>query len=168
MGSLVLRNGIYYYKYSIKGKFHRKSLNTRDKEKAKLLKVSLDKQVEEKKTRAKVASLTIDVTSALSVNDDQDCFRWAKSRWGSLNSKERLAVIFVSFHGRCHYCGKEVSIPLRRESKNPKRAVMDHKNPHSGGGTDDFSNIVLACEACNMEKCDLSYEEFSNRKVAIF
>jgi len=51
----------------------------------------------------------------------------------------------------CVYCGEELSM---------KTASIDHMIPKSKGGSDDDSNLVLSCKACNDAKQDLMPLEF--------
>ena len=48
----------------------------------------------------------------------------------------------------CWYCG----------SAHP--STIDHVIPSSEGGTDDVSNLVMACKTCNSSKRALSLDEF--------
>lgn len=90
--------------------------------------------------------------------------RWIIERWHELNPKERQAVVFTIFQGRCHYCGRKVHIQLARKKTTPDRCILDHKVPFAHGGPDSFDNIVLSCEECNQKKLDQSYEEFIGLK----
>jgi hypothetical protein len=83
-----------------------------------------------------------------------DAFAWAASRWADMNPRERQAVTFSRFGGRCIYCGRIVTIPTRREVGRHDRAVMDHRVPVAGGGADSFANVVLSCHGCNAKKLD--------------
>lgn len=95
-----------------------------------------------------------------------DTFRALIGRWAELNPRERQAVIFTLYGGRCHYCGCEVHIPLVREKKSsPDRCVLDHKRPFAHGGADTFDNIVLSCEECNQKKSEKSYEDFMSQQA---
>lgn len=40
----------------------------------------------------------------------------------------------------CHYCGRRVRF---------EDATVEHLTPVERGGTDDFSNLAIACEPCN-------------------
>jgi 5-methylcytosine-specific restriction endonuclease McrA len=51
----------------------------------------------------------------------------------------------------CFYCGD----PLTR-----KTGTRDHLQPSSRNGTNDASNIVLACKPCNASKGNMTLEEF--------
>lgn len=46
--------------------------------------------------------------------------------------------------GKCYYCRKKVGITYD----------VDHVIPLSKGGTNDPSNLVIACPHCNRSKCD--------------
>lgn len=52
----------------------------------------------------------------------------------------------------CHYCGT---------TEGPFH--VDHKQPISRGGDDHWTNLVQACESCNLRKNDKTYEEFTGR-----
>lgn len=53
------------------------------------------------------------------------------------------------FDGACAYCGTTRA-----------RLTADHLVPKSKGGSDDPSNIVPACEACNEAKGDQEWHDF--------
>lgn len=55
---------------------------------------------------------------------------------------------------RCRYCG----CPLQYLT-----ATIDHWIPESRGGSDDLSNLVLACKPCNEWKDDLTGDEFRDK-----
>jgi hypothetical protein len=56
--------------------------------------------------------------------------------------------------GRCAYCRCDVMIGLGSD----KRATLDHKVPMSLGGTENFSNLCVACDGCNSLKGDLPWD----------
>lgn len=58
--------------------------------------------------------------------------------------------------GRCFYCESEIS----HYSKRFNSLDVDHKVPRAHGGSDDRSNLVAACRACNRGKCDRSEAEW--------
>ena len=58
--------------------------------------------------------------------------------------------------GRCFYCSTEIS----HYSKRATSCDIDHRVPKSRGGSDDESNLVAACRACNRGKCDRSEAEW--------
>src|SRR5882724_5177906 len=51
----------------------------------------------------------------------------------------------------CHYCAR--ALPLGR-------LTIDHRIPIIRGGTDDHSNLVLACLTCNAQKGPMTDQEF--------
>jgi 5-methylcytosine-specific restriction protein A len=53
--------------------------------------------------------------------------------------------IFEKFGGVCAYCNKELSF---------ETFTIDHILPKSRGGTNEFSNLTVACKKCNQEKAD--------------
>lgn len=58
--------------------------------------------------------------------------------------RERL---FVAQGGRCFYC--ERRCVLGGPNKWRATATLDHIIPKSKGGTNEQSNFVVACRACN-------------------
>ena len=50
----------------------------------------------------------------------------------------------------CQYCGKDLL---------PDEATVDHVNPKSRGGKNDFPNLVTCCFSCNSYKADRTPEE---------
>ena len=62
----------------------------------------------------------------------------------------RIRRRLVERHGPiCHYCGEEATPP-----------TLDHVVPVVKGGPTTEENCVIACEACNFAKGDLSVDEF--------
>jgi len=57
---------------------------------------------------------------------------------------------------KCVYCQTPLSIYT---------ATLDHLIPKGKGGTDDLSNLVLACKTCNNQKSDLLPLEFILKKL---
>lgn len=56
-------------------------------------------------------------------------------------------------HSECFYCGKITS-----------RGHVDHKVPLSRGGTDNLDNLVWSCPTCNLDKRDMSAEEYISQR----
>lgn len=82
-----------------------------------------------------------------------------------VNEKRRRAVIETAKRKKiaerdgwsCHYCaisGDKFGGP------DGHGWHIDHKHPWSQGGSDDLSNLVLACRSCNLQKSDTPYEVF--------
>src|SRR5205809_4098315 len=57
--------------------------------------------------------------------------------------------LFARDHYRCQYCGRTQAELRLRES-----LTRDHLIPLSRGGTNDWSNVVTACSACNTRKAN--------------
>lgn len=64
---------------------------------------------------------------------------------------KRLSMLMYMERGRCHYCGRRVKVRDHRH-RSPNRATVEHIVPRSRGGTDTWTNITLACQACNEAK----------------
>lgn len=63
------------------------------------------------------------------------------------------------FEGKpCPYCRRPM---MRAKSHLAARAPSrDHMTPRSRGGTDDPSNILVCCRACNEDKGSLDHVEY--------
>ena len=57
---------------------------------------------------------------------------------------------------KCCWCGDEC-IP---ESDTPKSATIEHVQPRSQGGADEWENYAMACAECNHRRGTLSVEDF--------
>jgi len=55
--------------------------------------------------------------------------------------------------GKCYYCGKKLGT-----GKNAYH--VDHIIPLSRGGSNDISNLVIACPQCNVSKQDKLLHEW--------
>ncbi|GLI49099.1 MULTISPECIES: HNH endonuclease [Pseudothermotoga] len=60
---------------------------------------------------------------------------------------------------QCHY--KD----LRSDIQCSEKLTADHIIPRSKGGTDNPTNLVCCCETHNMAKGNMSYEEFTGKKL---
>lgn len=60
-------------------------------------------------------------------------------------------TIYAKSNGKCAICGKPVMY---------KKMTIDHIVPISQGGTNDFSNLQLACHSCNRLKNNFMEEDF--------
>lgn len=65
-------------------------------------------------------------------------------RYSSSKSRRRMEY---AKKGWCIYCGLDAY-------------TIDHMTPVSRGGTNDPENLVIACRACNMEKGNMTYDEY--------
>lgn len=68
-------------------------------------------------------------------------------------------AVFRKQEGKCHYCGSKI---IWRQT----RWEIDHFIPVSRGGTNDPSNIVIACLPCNRSKHDKLPHEFMPEKFS--
>ena len=88
------------------------------------------------------------------VSDGRHCKRCRRKK--RLDLKRRQNQRYKDFHrsgvrekviardgGVCQYCGRR-----------PRKPTVDHMQPASLGGTDDMSNLVVACRRCNSIKCN--------------
>jgi 5-methylcytosine-specific restriction endonuclease McrA len=59
---------------------------------------------------------------------------------------------------KCHYCGKSNLNPDvppdAPRHKLGRLATIDHVRPRCKGGSDEESNLVVACFKCNQKKAD--------------
>lgn len=78
-----------------------------------------------------------------------------------LTKRHRKAVLATRL--RCWYCADVLTRRTR---------TRDHKIAQSCGGSDDASNIVWACRACNNEKDAMSIEQYrtflGGRRIVFF
>lgn len=60
----------------------------------------------------------------------------------------------------CAFCGRRSN--SKRKRRRPKRAMrtIDHIEPKSRGGRDNWSNITSSCYGCNQDKEDMNLLEF--------
>jgi 5-methylcytosine-specific restriction endonuclease McrA len=81
-----------------------------------------------------------------------------RARWAQMKSNEsflRRAAAVRSNPLSCHYCGRRVRLAHWSEKyTGADLATADHVVALANGGTDDDSNKVVACRACNMKKGD--------------
>lgn len=137
------RRGIWCVRFYENGRRRILSLGTRDFNNARIRADVILAECGARKARARLAKAS-----------GADVHAWAMDRWHRMNHRERQAAVFAAHKGRCVYCSREVHIPLARDQKSPDRAVLDHRVPVSGGGSNGFENTVLACNACNAKKYD--------------
>lgn len=93
----------------------------------------------------------------------------SRQGWTNRSANRRaLDWAHVSRHGwTCHYCGHPVVGPgnaaevctitpdgLYQLPPTHRSATIDHVIPLVAGGTNDLTNLVLACDRCNSTKGD--------------
>ena len=69
---------------------------------------------------------------------------------GDLAGWQLRSYVFHRDGRRCAYCG----------NAKAERYETDHIVPRSRGGTDRVSNLVVCCRVCNIEKGNVSVEDF--------
>jgi len=101
----------------------------------------------------------------LAWNDLQPCGKQKKHNWdGRLClrcgfkihrrkkiSQTKIKILKEQQDNKCFYCKQEL---------NEETLTVDHKTPISRQGTDAIENLCLACKKCNLEKNNLTLEEF--------
>ncbi len=71
-----------------------------------------------------------------------------------ISKTKRLAVCLRSeFH--CLYCNRNL------HGANPENITMEHLDPQSKGGSDDLSNLFLACAKCNRERGNMPWRKYA-------
>jgi hypothetical protein len=68
------------------------------------------------------------------------------------------SLIREKYNWYCVYCFKKCRV--YNKITNPNFITLDHKTPTSKGGTDEISNLVVACRRCNIIKNNKTYPEF--------
>ena len=72
-------------------------------------------------------------------------------RW--IRDEKRLAIMLRD--GMCcSYCGVGV--------ENEVVMTLDHLTPHSQGGTNDATNLTMACRRCNSARGNRGWREFAH------
>lgn len=69
----------------------------------------------------------------------------------------RNRIIRVN-NATCVYCGRRGTF---RSDADGEAWHIDHKQPISRGGSNDESNLTLACRRCNLEKHTATAEEYA-------
>lgn len=78
---------------------------------------------------------------------------------GAQRSRTRQRL-YKKFKQQCFFCQEEILY---------SQATIDHLVPRSKGGTDDETNLVLACRTCNIDKgSELDLDRVQFRKLDIF
>lgn len=84
---------------------------------------------------------------------------WIMNDWYRFSYRERSAILFARFEGKCQYCGCGVFLG-GRPGLSQFGAEIDHVIPVSKGGDDSFGNCTLSCRRCNTEKRDKDILQF--------
>lgn len=71
--------------------------------------------------------------------------------------------------GTCFFCGRPMPEPATQRLRHRKRlesATIEHVQPRSKGGAQDWTNEVAACRACNSTKADQPPSDEDLKKLA--
>jgi 5-methylcytosine-specific restriction endonuclease McrA len=68
-----------------------------------------------------------------------------------MNSKVLRRDMFAAQRKKCHWCGRTMRLLDNKPYVDPPldQATIDHVIPRTRGGTNERSNLVLACLDCN-------------------
>lgn len=112
------------------------------------------------------------ITNFVSAQEARSPGAQRQARWRAANpglderrrtlsaDRELVARLRGTDGNACAYCLKEMDF---RPTRKPTKATVDHVVPITRGGSDDESNLALACLACNMEKTDRTPDEAGMR-----
>ena len=79
--------------------------------------------------------------------------------------RKNFLLVWQEAHGemRCYYCERgNLDIIGIAGGKNKNVVTVDHKIERRNGGTDDYDNLVPACQSCNSlrDKREMTAEDF--------
>ena len=66
--------------------------------------------------------------------------------------KETRKQIFKKTNGHCLYCMRKLTMNIEEVSDNIRYMTVDHIVPLMRGGTNEFDNLIAACDPCNYKK----------------
>src|SRR5271169_2924285 len=75
-------------------------------------------------------------------------------------SREDAMKIFRRDHFKCYYCG----LDGQRDFGSWLILTIDHVHPHAKGGARVMSNLVTACQPCNLIKGKRVYKSVQEAK----
>ena len=76
------------------------------------------------------------------------------------------ATLIERQDGKCYYCRRLLNVGTDDGNRDMRRAVTDHKTPHSRGGKTNMRNCVAACRSCNSRKGAMTAKEFAAKAAA--
>lgn len=83
--------------------------------------------------------------------------RRARIRDGGTFTSEQIIILASEQNQACYYCGSSFFIDGTLEYY----FEIEHKFPVSRGGSNEITNIALACKSCNSRKRDKTEEEYA-------
>jgi 5-methylcytosine-specific restriction endonuclease McrA len=72
-------------------------------------------------------------------------------------ARNALKLALKIHSGTCFYCNKEIA------TETSENATTDHIEPVALGGTNELSNLVVACKPCNAKKGQSTIDAFNPR-----
>jgi len=78
-------------------------------------------------------------------------------------SASDIQLQFKAQGGRCWWCGKKLKLTVKHNTRTRIGYDVDHRIPLTKGGSNDPSNLVLACPSCNSSKRDRLPSEWIGR-----
>lgn len=155
-----MRGKKYWISYFHKSIRIRKSLKTSDHKYANYLKNDIEN---------KISLGVLELHEIKYLQKKMRDMPWLISRWGNMNSKEKQAVIFAVYEGKCFHCGKDINLlpSIDRKQARKTMMVMDHIIPFSCGGSDMPHNMAASCHECNTKRSDKDIEKFSRKSLVI-
>lgn len=76
-------------------------------------------------------------------------------RSSSWITKTRRLAIYIRDEFKCQYCGRDL-----REA-DPRDVALDHLHPRCFGGSNDSTNLIMACRACNSGRQERPYTQYA-------
>jgi 5-methylcytosine-specific restriction endonuclease McrA len=85
----------------------------------------------------------------------------------NINRRNSIALrirreVWERDNGQCHYCGSALPVPGNRKTTITQ---IDHIVSVAKGGSDDLSNLILACKVCNRHKGKKDYRTFLEEEI---
>ena len=87
------------------------------------------------------------------------------SGYNHRRTKLNVLKVFNDSAGRCGLCNRKLN--LTRKVPHPLAATIDHIEPLSSGGEDEYYNSQLACFICNSTKSNKTTKNGEQRKLAV-
>lgn len=74
------------------------------------------------------------------------------SRW--IRPEKRLAI-YIRDGFQCAYCGRDL------RHAEPAEVTLDHLLPRVAGGTNEATNLITACRACNSSRQERPWVDYA-------
>jgi len=91
---------------------------------------------------------------------------WERNRVPSDGTHNAVIKRAKSQNARCYICGREVIYDRHGDDPYNQRAEVEHIWPKTLGGSNNETNLTIACERCNKMKDDyIDYSDFHYEEV---